>query len=117
MQRNKSKNFLIGNTKSQSRLTLKGKILNNVKSCTDAAAKIGRAFHYGDEKRRLLSIVAKDLLLHPSAIIWLLPKQSPFPEFIVFRVDVGEFLPPEFIFTRQRVGPQIMEEVTKFLHV
>ena len=43
--------FLIGNTKSQSRLTLEGKMLDNVKSCTDAARKIGRVRHYGDEKR------------------------------------------------------------------
>ena len=52
--------FLIGNTKSQSRLTLEGKILDNVKSRTDAARKIGRVRSYGDEKRRLLSIVATD---------------------------------------------------------
>ena len=41
--------FLIGNTKSQSRLTLEGKILDNVKSRTDAARKIGRVRNYGDE--------------------------------------------------------------------
>jgi len=52
--------FLIGNTKSQSRLTLEGKMLDNVKSRTDAARKIGQVRHYGDEKRRLLSIVATD---------------------------------------------------------
>ena len=41
--------FLIGNTKSQSRLTLEGRILDNVKSCTDAARRIGQVRNYGDE--------------------------------------------------------------------
>lgn len=52
--------FLIGNTKVQGRLTLAGKMIDNVDSRTDAAKRIGRVCHCGDEKRRLLSIVAGD---------------------------------------------------------
>ena len=82
--------FLIGNT--QSRLTLEGKILDNVKSRTDAARKIGRVRNYGDEKRRLLSIVATDF---PYRTLQELFGCSPntVTAARVFCLDVGEFLP------------------------
>ena len=109
--------FLIGNTKSQSRLTLEGKILDNVKSRTDAARKIGRVRNYGDEKRRLLSIVATDF---PCRTLQQLFGCSP-NTVTAARVHCllfgrGGIPPPEFKFTRQRVSPQIIEELTEFLH-
>ena len=45
---------MIGNSMAQSRLTLAGKMLDNVKSCTEAAKVIGLVRHYGDEKQHLL---------------------------------------------------------------
>ena len=52
--------LLIGNTKDRSKIAMFGNTPLDVISQVEAAKKIGRIRHYGDEKRRLLSIVACD---------------------------------------------------------
>jgi len=109
--------FLIGNTKSQSRLTLEGKMLDNVKSRTDAARKIGRVRHYGDEKRRLLSIVATDFPYHTlQQLFGCSPNTVTAARVHCLLFGRGGIPPPEFKFTRQHVSPQVIEELTEFLH-
>ena len=86
--------FLIGNTKSQSRLTLEGRILDNVKSCTDAARKIGRVRNYGDESGACCPLWQQSFHIAPfSNYLVVRQTQSALPQFIVFCLDVGEFLP------------------------
>ena len=85
--------FLIGNTKSQSRLPLEGKILDNVKSRTDAARIIGRVRNYGDEKRRLLSIVEKDFPYRTLQQLFGCSPNTVTPARVHCLLDVGEFLP------------------------
>ncbi|XP_044164132.1 uncharacterized protein LOC122948377 [Acropora millepora] len=109
--------FLIGNTKSQSRLTLEGKILDNVKSRTDAARKIGRVRSYGDEKRRLLSIVATDFPYRTlQQLFGCSPNTVTAARVHCLLFGRGGIPPPEFKFTRQCVSPEIIEELTEFLH-
>ena len=109
--------FLIGNNKSQSRLTLEGKILDNVKSRTDAARKIGRVRHYGDEKQRLLFIVATDFPYRTlQQLFGCSPNTVTAARVHCLLFGRGGIPPPEFKFTRQHVSPQIIEELTEFLH-
>lgn len=115
--RKQTEKFLIGNTKAQSRLTLEGKMIDNIKSRIDAAKRIGRVCHYGDEKRRLLSIVAGDF---PYRTLQQLFGCSP-NTVTAARVHCLLFgrggVPPEkFKFTRQRVSPQTIQELTEFLN-
>ena len=52
--------LLIGNTKAESKIAMFGETPLDVSSRVEAAKKVGRIRHYGDEKRHLLSIVASD---------------------------------------------------------
>lgn len=115
--RQQKQKFLIGNTKAQSRLTLTGEILDNVKSRTEAARKIGRVCHYGDEKRRLLSIVAVDFpYLTLQQLFGCSPNTVTAARVHSLPFGRGGVPPPDLKFSRQRVSPQIIEELTEFLH-
>ena len=109
------KKFFIGNSKSQSRLTLEGKILDNVKSRTDAARKIGRVRNYGDEKRHLLSIVATDFPYRTlQQLFGCSPNTVTIARVHCLSFGRGGIPSPEFKFTKQRVSPQITEELSEF---
>ena len=102
---------------AQSRLTLAGKMLDNVRSRTEAAKVIGRVRHYGDEKGRLLSIVAGD---YPYSTLQQVFGCSP-NTVTAARVHCvlfghGGVPPPELTFSRQHVSPQVIEELTEFLN-
>ena len=112
-QKNK---FMIGNSMAQSRLTLAGKMLDSVKSRTKAAKVIGRVRH-GDEKRRLLLIVAGN---YPSLTLQQVfgcsPNTVTAARVHCFFSGRGGVPPPELKFSRQRVSPQVIEELTEFLN-
>lgn len=88
-----------------------------MKSRTDAAGKIGRVRNYSDEKRRLLSIVATDFPYRTlQQLFGCSPNTVTAARVHCLLFGRGGIPLPEFKFTRQRVSPQIIEEVTEFLH-
>lgn len=108
---------LIGNTKAQSKISMFGDTPLDVSSRVEAAKKIGRICHYGDEKRRLLSIVASD---YPYRFLLNLFQCSP-NTITAAKVHAilfgrGGVPPPNFKFIRQRVSPTILQELTQFLN-
>ena len=109
--------LLIGNTKAKSKLAMVGDTPLDMSSRVEAAKKIGRIRYYGDEKRRLLSIVASDF---PYSLLQNLFQCSP-NTITAARVHSilfgrGGVPPNDFKFSRQRVSPKILEELTEFLN-
>jgi len=109
--------LLIGNTRAKSKIAMFGDTPLDVSSRVEAAKKIGRVQHYGDEKRRLLSIVAYD---YPYSFLQSLFQCSP-NTITAARVHSilfgrGGVPPSDFKFSRQRVSPKILEELTEFLN-
>lgn len=109
--------LLIGNTKAKSKIAMFGDTPLDVSSRVEAAKKIGRVQHYGDEKRRLLSIVAYD---YPYSFLQSLFQCSPntitAARFHSILFGRGGVPPSDFKFSRQRVSPKILEELTEFLN-
>lgn len=109
--------LLIGNTKANSKIAMFGDTPLDVSSRVEAAKKIGRICHYGEEKRRLLSIVASDYLY---SLLQNLFQCSP-NTITAARVHSilfgrGGVPPSNFKFKRQRVSPEVLEELTEFLN-
>ena len=109
--------LLIGNTKAESKIAMFGETPLDVSSRVEAAKKVGRIRHYGDEKRRLLSIVASD---YPYRFLQNLFQCSP-NTVTAARVHSilfgrGGAPPDNFKFRRQRVSAKVLEELTEFLN-
>ena len=109
--------LLICNTKAKSKLAMLGDTPLDMSSRVEAAKKIGRIGYYGDEKRRLLSIVASD---YPYSLLQNLFQCSP-NTITAARVHSilfgrGGVPPNDFKFSRQWVSPKILEELTEFLN-
>ena len=88
----------------------------DVSSRVETAKKICRLRHYGDKKRRLLSIVACD---YTFSFLQNLFQCSP-NTITAARVHCilfgsGGVPPSDLKFTRQRVSPQILQQLTEFL--
>ena len=109
--------LLIGNTKAKSKLAMLGDTPLDMCSRVEAAKKIGRIRYCGDEKRRLLSIVASD---YPYSLLQNLFQCSPntITAARVHSILFGRGGVPrnDFKFSRQRVSPKILEEMTEFLN-
>lgn len=109
--------LLIGNTKAKSKIAMFRDTPLDVNSRVEAAKKIGRIRHYGDEKQHLLSIVASD---YTYSFLQNLFQCSP-NTITAARVHSilfgrGGVPPCDFKFSRQQVSPQILQELTEFLN-
>ena len=110
---------LIGQTLRDSRISLSGTTSDVFKSRVDAAKSLGRIRSYShcDEKRRLLSIVAMDysyMTLHKLFNFSSKPITAARVHCILF--GRGGVPADKFKFTRQCVSPDVLEELTEFLH-
>ena len=89
----------------------------DVSSRVEAAKKIGRICHYGDKKRRLLSIVASDYPYHFLLNLFQCsPNTITAAKVHAILFGRGGVPPPNFKFIRQRVSPTILQELTQFLN-
>ena len=108
---------LIGNTKAKSRISLAGETPGHATSCMEAAQMVGRLRRYGDEKRRLLSIIASDYSYgYLQKVLGCSPNTAAAARVHHILFGRGGVPPPHLEFKRQRVSPDIIEEVTEFLH-
>ncbi|KAK3753760.1 hypothetical protein QZH41_016439 [Actinostola sp. cb2023] len=109
--------LLVGNTKAKSRISLSGSQDETMKTRTEAARKIGQVRHYGDEKRRLLSIVALNYKYRfLQAIFGCSPSTITAARVHCILFGRGGVPPPNFKFVRQRVSPTIIQDLTEFLY-
>ena len=108
---------LIGDTLRKSRISLNGNTPEIFSSRVDAAKQLGRLRCYADEKRRLLSIVAMD---YPYSVLqkYFQCSSKTVTAAKVHCILFGRGGVPveKFKFTRQCVSPQVLEELTEFLH-
>ena len=108
---------LIGDTLRKSRISLNGNTPEIFSSRVDAAKQLGRLRCYADEKRRLLSIVAMD---YPYSVLqkYFQCSSKTVTAAKVHCILFGRGGVPveKFKFTHQCVSPQVLEELTEFLH-
>ena len=100
----------------KSRISFSGKTPEIFSSCVDAAKQLGRPRCYTDEKRRLLSIIAMD---YPYSVLqkYFQCSYKTVTAAKVHCILFGRGVPVEKLkFTRQCVIPQVLEELTEFLH-
>lgn len=108
---------LIGQTLRNSRISLTGTTSDVFKSRVDAAQALGRIRSYCDEKRRLLSIVAMDYSYSTLQRLFNCSSKTVTAARVhCILFGRGGVPTDKFKFTRQCVSPQILEELSEFLH-
>lgn len=108
----------IGSSLNNSRVTLSGeKTPEHFKDRVTAANSIGRLTFYGDERRRILSIVAMD---YPYAVLQEMfncsSKTVAAAKVHCILFGRGGTPPAKFKFKRQCVSPEILNELSEFFH-
>ena len=108
---------LIGQTLRNSRISFSGITSEVFKSRVDAAKDLGRIRSYGDEKRRLLSIVAMDYSYSTLQKLFNCSSKTVTAARVhCILFGRGGVPSDQFKFTRQCVSPHVLEELTEFLH-
>ena len=108
---------LIGQTLRKSRIAVSGATSEVFKSRVEAAKDLGRIRSYGDEKRRLLSIVAMDYSYSTLQKLFSCSSKTVTAARVhCILFGRGGVPSDKFKFTRQCVSPQVLEELTEFLH-
>ena len=112
-----SQKLLIGRSMKDSKLEVSGLEVQGKKSRTEVAKSIGRVSKRGDERRRLLSIVAWDFSQSVLQSYFCCSK-STITAARVHAVLFGRGGVPQdgLHFTRQAVSPEIIHELEEFLH-
>lgn len=112
-----SQKLLIGRSLKESKLEVNGVETQGMNSRTEVAKVIGRVSKCGDERRRLLSIVAWDFSQSVLQSYFKCSKST----ITAARVHATLFgrggVPQDGLcFTRQAVSPEIIQEFEEFLH-
>ena len=112
-----SQKLLIGRSMKDSKLEVNGAEEQGKKSRTEVAKVIGRVSTYGDERRRLLSIVAWDFSQSVLQSYFSCSK-STITAARVHSILFGRGGVPQdgLHFTRQAVSPEVIHEFEEFLH-
>ena len=112
-----SQKLLIGRSMKDGKLEVSGLEVQGKKSRTEVAKAIGRVSKRGDERRRLLSIVAWDF---SQSVLqsYLSCSKSTITAARVHAILFGRGGVPQdgLHFTRQAVSPEIIHELEEFLH-
>lgn len=106
----------IGDSLNNCRLKLKGTFVEDCKSRTETAQRIGRISKFGDERRRLLSIVAWDFSQTDLQAYFACSKKT-ITAARVHAILFGKGGVPRdgLVFTRQAVSPDVIQEFQSFL--
>lgn len=107
----------IGQTLRTSRIAVSGSTSEAFKSRVEAAKDLGRIRSYSDEKRRLLSIVAMDYSYSTLQKLFSCSSKTVTAARVhCILFGRGGVPTDKFKFIRKCVSPQVLEELTGFLH-